>query len=427
MIEAFASILFRYFLPAESPLIRGQLSIIIAATLVTSIVITPFGNYVSAASSGKIKEIVADDSRELYVVNVKDVSLAGGGKRIDVELICKNKEATAESCLNPFYFKLRDTDGHEYTPEMLESPISSVRIPSNDIVRAVASFKIPTQAVANQLIFSELLGSTLTVSLTATKAPADSPPASQWVLSSNKGTILSDGKQELQIHDEKWSGNAYQLDISITNIGNEKASYNVFYTYVKDENGVVYDREIFSIPEPSFSSGELQPGEKVRGWLAFEVDSPKELMFIYDEMFGSYFATGKYSDSKATQTQPEIQPKPTITNPIAIPRSSLIDQLGNTLTSSEVDVPLGVKAELANTSSNKVIMSYIVQVKDSDGITVFLTWIEDLPLPANDNAKPAIFWTPTASGTYTIEGYVWKSLNEPLALSSPVSMSIKIR
>jgi len=143
--------------------------------------------------------------------------------------------------------------------------------------------------------------------------------------------------------------------------------------------------------------------------------------------------TPRSSDFSITVEKPatkEIQQperKPTITNPISVAKSAIIDQLGNVLTSSDVDVPLGIKAELTNTSSNKVVMSYIVQVKDSEDITVFLTWIEDLPLPPNESAKPAIFWTPSQSGNYSAEVFVWKSISEPLPLSLPVNIPIKVR
>jgi hypothetical protein len=115
-----------------------------------------------------------------------------------------------------------------------------------------------------------------------------------------------------------------------------------------------------------------------------------------------------------------------VTNPISFGNSALIDQLGNTVAGAIVDVPVGIKAEVKNSSVSKQTLSYIVLVKDSDGITLFLTWIEDLPLPPNESAKPAVFWTPDESGSYEASVFVWKSIKEALPLSSPLTIPINV-
>ena len=115
-----------------------------------------------------------------------------------------------------------------------------------------------------------------------------------------------------------------------------------------------------------------------------------------------------------------------IIEPILITKPELIDEIGNPLTSAVPDTPIGIETEFVNTTVEKIIMTYIVQVKDSEGVAVFLTWIRDLPLPPNESVKPGIFWKPSKSGDYSIEVFVWENTFEPTPLSSPKRISIRV-
>lgn len=62
------------------------------------------------------------------------------------------------------------------------------------------------------------------------------------------------------------------LDVTLENAGDKPILYNQFYFKVKDAQGFEYEPAlVFSAPRPSFSSGQLSPGGKTRGYLAFEV------------------------------------------------------------------------------------------------------------------------------------------------------------
>ena len=117
---------------------------------------------------------------------------------------------------------------------------------------------------------------------------------------------------------------------------------------------------------------------------------------------------------------------PVIIKPVLITRSELVDEIGNPLTSAVLDTPIGIETELVNTTVEKIVMTYIIQVKDSEGVAVFLTWIRDLPLPPNESAKPGIFWKPSKSGDYSIEVFVWENTFEPTPLSSPKRITISV-
>jgi hypothetical protein len=66
-------------------------------------------------------------------------------------------------------------------------------------------------------------------------------------------------------------GNVYlTAQLLIENVTHDEAPYSLMYCAVKDADAFEYDASLWS-PEPGLSSGELPKGDKVRGWVAFEV------------------------------------------------------------------------------------------------------------------------------------------------------------
>ncbi len=62
-------------------------------------------------------------------------------------------------------------------------------------------------------------------------------------------------------------------------------------------------------------------------------------------------------------------------------------------------------------------ISYIVQVKNSQGQVVYLKWIDGTVSPSNE-VNEQIQWTPTSPGNYSAEIYVWDSMDSPLPLTA---------
>jgi len=65
---------------------------------------------------------------------------------------------------------------------------------------------------------------------------------------------------------------------------------------------------------------------------------------------------------------------------------------------------------------------YIIQVKDQDGTVVSLSWIQG-ELTSNQSLELSQSWTPTESGNYVIETFVWNSLKDQIPLSPNSSLS----
>ena len=103
-----------------------------------------------------------------------------------------------------------------------------------------------------------------------------------------------------------------------------------------------------------------------------------------------------------------------------------VDAFGNSLNSVSVDQQVQVSADLANGQDREQSFAYLVQIQDGDGVTVSLAWITG-SLSSGQSFSPALSWIPTEGGSYTATAFVWESVDNPTALSPPVSTTISVQ
>ena len=101
----------------------------------------------------------------------------------------------------------------------------------------------------------------------------------------------------------------------------------------------------------------------------------------------------------------------------------IIDSFGNALTTVKKNQQILIAADLKNMQQQDQPFAYLVQIENSDGVTLSLSWITGA-LTGNQFLNLAESWVPTSSGRYTAQIFVWQSLSEPNALSSPLSTTI---
>jgi len=109
--------------------------------------------------------------------------------------------------------------------------------------------------------------------------------------------------------------------------------------------------------------------------------------------------------------------------PASNPR--IVDSFGNALTTVKVNQQIQITADLTNGQNRDQPFAYLVQIQDGNGVTVSLSWITGT-LTGGQSLNPAQSWTPTASGTYTAQIFVWQSIDNPNALSPPLSKTITV-
>ena len=111
------------------------------------------------------------------------------------------------------------------------------------------------------------------------------------------------------------------------------------------------------------------------------------------------------------------------TLPITTATPELQDANGNTIFLAPVDTPVLLATELSNTATANQPTLYIVQVKDALGTVVHIG-TASLTIPGGFSTTFSISWTPSASGSYTVEVYAWESWTIPAPLSTVESSSI---
>jgi len=103
----------------------------------------------------------------------------------------------------------------------------------------------------------------------------------------------------------------------------------------------------------------------------------------------------------------------------------VLDTLQNTLDSVSVDQQVKVTADLTNGQEKEQAFAYIVQIQDSNGVTVALSTLDGTLQPGQSFSAGAS-WTPSMAGTYTATAFSWESLTTPNALSPPAELSITV-
>jgi hypothetical protein len=103
----------------------------------------------------------------------------------------------------------------------------------------------------------------------------------------------------------------------------------------------------------------------------------------------------------------------------------LVDQTGAPLTDVSEGSQVLIQSEITNSQTKKQPFAYIVQIKDADGVTISLSWVTG-ELPAKESLKAAQSWIPDARGTFTVEIFVWESVDNPVALSPVRTTTVSV-
>jgi hypothetical protein len=98
---------------------------------------------------------------------------------------------------------------------------------------------------------------------------------------------------------------------------------------------------------------------------------------------------------------------------------AFVDQEANNVEAITAGKMVGLKSEIVNEHADERTFVYIVRIKNEEGFTVFISWIEDLTLLPNRIVKPTMFWLAEDRGNFVVETFVWRSLNIPQPLSPP--------
>jgi N-acetylneuraminic acid mutarotase len=103
----------------------------------------------------------------------------------------------------------------------------------------------------------------------------------------------------------------------------------------------------------------------------------------------------------------------------------LIETPASGIIEAQREQQLVLQRNIENTSEMKQSFIYILQVKDSAGITVLLSWVEG-ELPPNDSTTISQSWIPESSGKFMLELFVWESMEDPKVLAPMHVLAINV-
>lgn len=84
-----------------------------------------------------------------------------------------------------------------------------------------------------------------------------------------------------------------------------------------------------------------------------------------------------------------------------------------------------VKSEVANNTPSILTFAYIVQIKDSNNVTVQVSWMDGIKVAPKEKIEAMQSWVPEKSGEYTVDIFVWQSIANPDPMS-PVHKAIAV-
>lgn len=161
---------------------------------------------------------------------------------------------------------------------------------------------------------------------------------------------------------------------------------------MKDSNGNPVREAVESGPNTSLFEFELK--------LSDDIEANSSITVFYNDPFEL---------APTSREEIPVQEKITVTD------TRFTDQSGGLLQKVKAGQQMIISSIIQSHMSSKQEYAYIVQVKDSDGFTVALSWISGSIEPGRA-ASVAVSWTPDKAGQYAIEIFVWQGLLKPVPL-----------
>lgn len=105
--------------------------------------------------------------------------------------------------------------------------------------------------------------------------------------------------------------------------------------------------------------------------------------------------------------------------------AKILDADGKALSKVKVNQQIQIVSDVTNQENKDQPFAYLVQIQDSNGITVSLSWITGAMTP-KQTLNLGQSWLPDTAGTYTAQIFAWQSIANPNALSPPLSLQIQV-
>lgn len=103
----------------------------------------------------------------------------------------------------------------------------------------------------------------------------------------------------------------------------------------------------------------------------------------------------------------------------------LYNTKGNRISEIAIDQQIEIITDLQNSQNGPQKFAYLAQIQNDRGETILLSWI-DGTMDTFQALSPSISWIPSVPGQYIATIFVWESVENPTALSPPLSLDLKV-
>lgn len=103
----------------------------------------------------------------------------------------------------------------------------------------------------------------------------------------------------------------------------------------------------------------------------------------------------------------------------------IVDSGGTKITSVKINQKILVALDLVNVQNVEQPFVYILQIQTDGGITASMS-NNTGAVPPKQTLSVSQEWIPSAPGKYTAQIFIWKSIEHPNALASPISLPIEV-
>ena len=146
----------------------------------------------------------------------------------------------------------------------------------------------------------------------------------------------------------------------------------------------------------------------VKAFYAASTASVTQTFQVVDSDSQSHSDTEESEQESSTSTASQIE---------------VVEKESESVSTAEVAEETVVESEIINTNAQPQEFTYIVLIKDSEGITASLTWAKGT-LDPNQSLTMEQSWVPEALGDYVAEIFVWESFENPVPLSNKILRTI---
>lgn len=132
------------------------------------------------------------------------------------------------------------------------------------------------------------------------------------------------------------------------------------------------------------------------------------------------------NDELDITTQSNLESSLPLLERVGLSEVYVSDRSGNPIQEIRINESFQIVGTVHNNQNFEQPFVYIIQIKDSTGVAVELSWITG-ELAADQTLQVSQSWRPDAPGDYTVETYVWNSLLDTLPLAPSLSISRSVQ